>query len=77
MSTENNDMRNSAVPTPPKPGEVIVCQICGKKMMPEDFSKNSIERKKEFKWQCHWECMQNKLDECDRKTPGLLSERNR
>lgn len=70
-----NEARNSNVPKPPKPGEVMICQNCGKPMYPKDFSSNKTIRKKEFKWQMHWNCMQMLIDMCDRKTPGLMSER--
>ena len=69
--------KNSAVPKPPKPGEVIVCQVCGEEMLPKDFSDDEYKKKKEFKWHMHWDCYQSKLNECDRKTPGLLSQRNK
>lgn len=68
--------KGSLAPPPPKKGEVMVCTVCGKEMLPEDFSEDKLIRKREFKWHCHWDCQQAKLDECDRKTPGLLSERN-
>lgn len=71
----NQDGRNSKVPPPPKPGELIHCLYCGEVMYPEDFSKDKIIRKKEFKWQCHYRCMQKAYQMCDLKTPGLLSER--
>jgi hypothetical protein len=64
------------LPPPPKKGEVIHCRICGKAMLPKDFSKNEFERKKEFKWQIHWACLENMFDQCDRATPGLIDERN-
>ena len=44
----NGEKRNSRVPKPPKPGEIIYCQRCGLAMMPEDFSKDKKIRKKEF-----------------------------
>ena len=65
------------VPPPPKPGEYIVCQICGKVMMPEDFSKDIKIRKHEFKWHVHWDCEQNIFDQLDRGTPGLIAEREK
>lgn len=68
--------KNYMLPEPPKPGEYIYCRICGKIMKPEDFNKNHKIRKKEFKWQMHWECQQRQFDRCDRETPGLLAERS-
>lgn len=74
---KNTDLnkRNSCVPEPPKPGEVMICQGCGKPMLPKDFSDNELIRKREFKWQMHNKCMQEMEAKCDRQTPGLLSER--
>lgn len=63
------------VPPPPKPGEFIVCQICGKTMMPEDFSKDQKIRRHEFKWHIHWDCEQGIFNQLDRGTPGLIAER--
>lgn len=67
--------KNYLVPPPPKPGEIMICQHCGKPMMPEDFSKNEKIRRHEFKWHLHWACEQALLDLVDRQTPGLLAER--
>lgn len=71
----NGEKRNSRVPKPPKPGEIIYCKMCGLAMMPEDFSKDKKIRKKEFKWQCHYACMKKAEELCDLKTVGLLAER--
>lgn len=67
--------KNSCIPAPPKPGEVMICQGCGKPMLPKDFSDKELIRKREFKWHIHYECMQALETQCDRQTPGLLSER--
>lgn len=67
--------RNSAVPKKPPKGQLIYCSWCGKPMYPEDFSKDPYKRKKEFKWQLHWDCQQKMMFECDRNTAGLLEER--
>lgn len=67
--------RNSAVPPPPKKGEIIHCQMCRKPMMPEDFSKDKDQRRWEFKWQVHWQCKIAAEEYLDRATTGLLSER--
>lgn len=67
--------KNWMVPPPPKPGEYIICQMCGKPMLPEDFSKDPKIRKHEFKWQVHWQCEQNVFNQLDRGTPGLIAER--
>ena len=69
--------KNSGVPPPPKPGELIYCQMCRKAMLPEHFSKDEAQRKWEFKWQVHWACKLAADDYLDRMTPGLLSERRR
>ena len=63
------------VPPPPKPGEVIICQQCGKPMYPEDFSKGPKIRKHEFKWHIHHACEMQIWDLVDRQTPGLMAER--
>ena len=63
------------VPPPPKPGEVIICQQCGKPMYPEDFSKDPKIRKHEFKWHIHHACEMQIWDLVDRQTPGLMAER--
>jgi len=72
---ENQKGQNWMLPPPPKPGEIIHCRICGQAMYPKDFSNIPSIRQKEFKWQQHYTCMMNMFDECDRQTPGLLSER--
>ena len=69
--------KNWMVPPPPKPGEYIICQICGKAMKPEDFSKDQKIRKHEFKWHVHWTCEQGIFDQLDRGTPGLVAEREK
>lgn len=69
--------KGSAVPPPPKRGEIIHCQMCRKPMMPEDFSKDKDRRKWEFKWQVHWACKIAAEEYLDRATTGLLSERRR
>lgn len=66
---------NRMVPPPPKPGEYIVCQWCGKIMRPEDFSKDKKIRRYEFKWHIHYACQQAIWDQCDRGTSGLTTER--
>lgn len=69
--------RNSMVPSSPKPGEVMVCQVCNKPMMPKDFSKDERTRRREFKWHMHQSCMLQMEDLVDRSTPGLMSERKK
>ena len=64
-AASGEDNISKAPPAPPKPGEVIVCQICGKEMLPNDFSKIPKIRKFEFKWHIHWECQQKLLNEWD------------
>ena len=63
------------VPPPPKPGELIICQQCGKPMYPKDFSKDPAIRKHEFKWHIHHDCETQIWDMVDRQTPGLMAER--
>jgi hypothetical protein len=69
--------RNSVVPRPPRPGEIIICQHCGQPMLPKDFSKDPEIRKQEFKWHIHDKCKQELLNLVDRATPGLIAERTR
>lgn len=69
------DTRNCGLPTPPKPGEIMYCQYCGKPMLPQHFSKNKVIRKREFKWQIHNECFMEMDKMADLKTHGLIAER--
>lgn len=75
IEQERQKGRGYLVPPQPKPGEVIICQQCGKPMYPEDFSKDPTIRKHEFKWHVHEACEKQIWDLVDRSTPGLLSER--
>ena len=75
VAEEQQKGANYLVPPPPKPGEVIICQQCGKPMYPEDFSKDPKIRKHEFKWHIHHTCEQQIWDLVDRQTPGLMAER--
>lgn len=75
MNKDMNKVKNSAVPKPPGPGEIMYCQHCGKPMLPKDFSKDEKIRRREFKWQIHHKCEMDILNLIDRSTPGLLSER--
>lgn len=77
LKNVNEKKSNSMCPKPPKPGEVIICQICNTPMLPEHFSKNPKIRKREFKWHMHQYCMQQMEDFVDRSTPGLLAERSK
>ena len=75
LQEEKQKGKNYMLPDPPKPGEYIRCRICGKIMKPEDFNKDHNIRKREFKWQIHWDCQQAQVDRCDREAPGLIAER--
>ena len=75
MNSVDITKKNSSVPKPPKKGEYMKCQYCGKIMKPEDFSKIPSVRKQEFKWQIHEKCRSEMLSQLDRSTPGLISER--
>lgn len=68
--------KDSMVPNPPKKGELMHCQWCGKVMRPKDFSKDPETRKKEFKWQIHWPCREEMLNGLDMYTPGLVASRH-
>lgn len=70
-----DNVQVTSPPKPPKRGELIYCQWCGKPMYPQDFSKDPKIRKREFKWQIHYACEQKIWDFADRQTPGLLGER--
>ena len=69
--------RGSRVPTPPKPGEIMICQMCGQPLLPEHFSKNLIMRRREFKWHIHPWCFEEMNSIADRGVPGLMAERNK
>lgn len=79
MANENDAIRYTAggqnVPAPPKPGEMIICQVCGQPILPSQFSKNPFQRKYEFKWHLHPECKEKMYCEIDRSVPGLVAER--
>ena len=75
VAEEKQKGANYLVPPLPKPGEIIICQQCGKPMYPEDFSKDPKIRKHEFKWHIHYACEQQIWDLVDRQTPGLMAER--
>lgn len=72
---EKSKGKNYMLPKPPKPGEIIHCQICGLPMLPEDFSKDPKTRQHEFKWHIHDVCEKGIWDQLDRQTPGLLTDR--
>lgn len=67
--------RGQRLPAPPKKGEVMICQVCGNPMPPSGFSKNEIERKREFKWHVHKDCFDYLDRLADQSVPGLLTER--
>lgn len=73
---EKQKGRGRLVPPPPKKGELIICQHCGKPMLPEDFSKDPKVRRHEFKWHIHSACEQDIWSLVDRQTPGLMAERS-
>lgn len=75
LKEENRKGRGYMVPPPPKPGEIIICQICGRPMLPKDFSKDPKIRQREFKWHIHNICENNVWDQLDRQTPGLIADR--
>ena len=67
------------IPEPPKPGEVLMCQICGKAITPEELKeeKNIGQRKRCFKWHIHPKCYMTMNDIVDRSVPGLIAERKK
>lgn len=62
-------------PKPPKKGEVMICQICGEPILPNQFSKNKIERKKEIKWHLHHNCYRQMMFVVDMNVKGIIQER--
>lgn len=83
MILDNNGSVNSftnngsRVPTPPKRGEIIICQMCGQPLLPEHFSKDEFKRRREFKWHIHPQCFMQMEEMADRGVPGLLAERKK
>ena len=79
MAAENDAIRYTSggqnVPDPPRPGEMIMCQVCGQPILPQQFSKNPFQRKYEFKWHLHPGCKEKMFGEIDRAVPGLIAER--
>jgi hypothetical protein len=71
--SEKQDM-NYGPPEPPKPGELIICQMCGRPMYPQDFSKDPAIRRREFKWHVHYACEQQVMNQLDRES-GILTDR--
>ena len=75
------------LPKPPKKGELMYCQMCGKPIYTREyaqkhnidmslcFSEDKKTRISEFKWQVHNACKERAFDMADRQTPGLLGER--
>lgn len=59
-----------------KPGETVYCLLCGQPMhYPKDFSSDPKIAQREFKWQCHSNCMKLAELQCDKATPGIMRER--
>lgn len=75
MLVEQANAKGYMVPPPPKPGEIIHCQICGQPMKPEDFSEDMDQKKWEFKWHTHWNCKEAEFEKVERGTLGFLQER--
>lgn len=74
---KNIDMnkKNSATLKPPKPGEIMYCSVCGKPIMPQDFSEDDWNAKYEFKWHLHSKCRIYAHKRLDFLTKGLMTER--
>lgn len=82
MILDNGNVGNyigngTRLPSPPKKGEILICQMCGKPLLPEHFSKDERSRKREFKWHIHPECFIAMDEMADRSVPGLLAERKK
>lgn len=71
--------KGAAIPPMPKPGQVMVCQMCGRKMLPKTdaFSQDKKQAMREFKWHICDKCWFQTDDLLDRSTHGLLAERQR
>ena len=74
-SGNSQDTMSSSPPPPPKPGEYIVCQLCGRIMKPEDFSKIKRIRQYEFKWHIHYACQQIMFEQMDMMDSNANLER--
>ncbi|CZR97730.1 MULTISPECIES: hypothetical protein [unclassified Clostridioides] len=72
---ENYITKRSKVPEPPRKGEIMICQICNKPILPEQFSIDEYKRKREFKWHIHPKCFEYIEKLADKSVPGLLNER--
>ncbi|MCC0628542.1 hypothetical protein IR152_01125 [Clostridioides sp. ES-S-0108-01] len=72
---DNYVTRENSVPKPPEKGEIMICQICNKPIMPEHFSIDEYKRKREFKWHIHPKCFEYIDKLADKSVPGLLNER--
>lgn len=59
----------------PKPGEIMICQGCGKPMYAKDFSKDKKIAEREFKWHMHDKCMKMAEEYLDRNTPGVMQDK--
>ncbi len=67
--------QNSMVPPPPKPGEYMICQICGEKILPEQMSTDEKTQKYEFKWHVHYSCTQYAFQTLDYNTKDIRISR--
>ena len=76
IQSEQVKGENYMVPPPPKPGEVIICQLCGKPMYPKDFSRDEKIRKYEFKWHIHYQCQLDIFDEVDNVRDFTLAQKS-
>ncbi|NMS91298.1 hypothetical protein HGQ85_15350 [Clostridioides difficile] len=72
---ENCITKGRGVPKLPRKGEIMICQICNKPIMPEQFSIDEYKKKREFKWHIHPECFEYIDKLADKSVPGLLNER--
>jgi len=77
MNAEDYTRSGQNIPKKPEPGEPIICQYCNEIIYPSEFSKDSFQRKFEFKWHLHPWCKEAMMNQADRGTPGLIDERKR
>lgn len=81
-SNETNDfiknidprIKNSACPKILGEDE-IVCEICNE-LIKGHYSRDPNIKATEIKWHMHQYCKQQMENQCDRNTPGLMSERD-
>ena len=75
VNEESSYVGNMKLPSPPNPGEYMICQLCGNPILPKEISKLPNVRKRELKWHIHNKCYLSLDDALDMSTPGLMHSR--